>query len=142
MKITIRAGILIVPLMVLVFAGFVPALSQREAPDLSDRKPYEKINEIRLLGSLTIEHYKLPNGLQVAIVRDTTTPIFTYQTWFKTGSADEAPGHQGLAHLFEHMMFRETTHHPMGEFDKFVNENGSSHRKGLALSHGSVPRMP
>ena len=35
---TIRAGILIVPLMVLVFAGFVPALSQREAPDLSDRK--------------------------------------------------------------------------------------------------------
>ena len=118
---SIRGGTLVLALLVFTI---MPALAQREAPDLSAKKPYEKIDEINLLGSLTIEHYKLPNGLQVAIVRDTTTPIFTYQTWFKTGSADEPPGHQGLAHLFEHMMFRETTHRPMGEFDKTVNENG------------------
>ncbi len=120
MKMIIRAGAFVLALAVLN----IHASAQHEAPDLSGKKPYEKINEINVLGSLTIKQYQLPNGLQVAIVRDTTTPIFTYQTWFKTGSADEAPGHQGLAHLFEHMMFRETTHRPMGEFNKFVNGNG------------------
>lgn len=124
MKMLIRAGTFVFSLAILTFYGSIHVSAQHEAPDLSVKKPYEKINEISLLGSLTIKNYRLPNGLQVAIVRDTTTPIFTYQTWFKTGSADEAPGHQGLAHLFEHMMFRKTTHRPMGEFDKFVNENG------------------
>lgn len=123
MKMMIRTGLFTLSLAILTCVGSIRASAQREAPDLPG-KPYEKINEINVLGSLTINQYQLPNGLQVAIVRDTTTPIFTYQTWFKTGSADESPGHQGLAHLFEHMMFRETTHRPMGEFDKFVNENG------------------
>ena len=124
MKILIRSGMLVLLLVFLICGGDRDALAQRETPGPAARKPYEKINEISLLGSLGIEHYQLPNGLQVAIVHDTTTPIFTYQTWFKTGSADETPGHQGIAHLFEHMMFRQTTKHPMGEFDRFVNENG------------------
>lgn len=85
---------------------------------------YRKVNEIKLLGNLSIQQYQLKNGLQVAIVVDTTTPIFTYQTWFKTGSADEPAGKQGLAHLFEHMMFRKTTNREMGEFDRLVNANG------------------
>ncbi len=109
---------------VLLLLPAIIAISQDKLPAVSPKHDYKKINELNLLGSLTIVHYQLANGLQVAIVRDTTTPVFTYQTWFKTGSADEAPGRQGLAHLFEHMMFRETKNHPMGEFDKFVNENG------------------
>ncbi len=87
---------------------------------------YRQIDEIPLIGNLTIRQYELSNGLQTAIVVDRTTPIFTYQTWFKTGSADEPPGHQGLAHLFEHMMFRKTTRREMGEFDRCVNSNGGT----------------
>lgn len=82
--------------------------------------------EIPLLGNLSIRKYELSNGLQVAIVVDATAPIFTYQTWFKTGSADEPAGRQGLAHLFEHMMFRKTTRRAMGEFDRAVNSNGGT----------------
>lgn len=89
-------------------------------------EPYRKINEIKLIGNLAVQHYELSNGLQVAIVVDPTTPIFTYQTWFKTGSADEPAGRQGLAHLFEHMMFRETKNRKMGEFDREVNGNGAT----------------
>jgi len=84
------------------------------------------IDEIPLIGNLSIKRFRLGNGLLVAIVVDTTAPIFTYQTWFKTGSADEAPGRQGLAHLFEHMMFRKTSRRPMGEFDRLVNSNGGT----------------
>ncbi len=87
---------------------------------------YSHLDTIRLLGNLNIERYTLKNGLQIAIVVDPSTPIFTYQTWFKTGSADEPAGRQGLAHLFEHMMFRKTTTRAMGEFDRQVNINGGT----------------
>ncbi|HTX18861.1 MAG TPA: pitrilysin family protein [Bacteroidota bacterium] len=85
-----------------------------------------KLDNIPLLGNLSVERFQLGNGLSVGIVPDTTTPIFTYQTWFKVGSADEAPGRQGLAHLFEHMMFRETSTRAMGEFERIVNQNGGT----------------
>lgn len=81
---------------------------------------------IPLIGSLSIEHYELSNGLQVAIVPDPTVPIFTYQTWFKVGSADEQAGRQGLAHLFEHMMFRKTRNREMGVWERQVNVNGGT----------------
>jgi len=88
--------------------------------------PYHQLEEIPLLGNLTVKQFALDNGLRVAIVVDATTPIFTYQTWFKVGSADEPAGRQGLAHLFEHMMFRKTSRHDMGEFERIVNNNGGT----------------
>ena len=87
---------------------------------------YQQLEEIPLLGNLTVKQFVLTNGLRVAIVVDATTPIFTYQTWFKVGSADEPAGRQGLAHLFEHMMFRKTSHYEMGEFERIVNNNGGT----------------
>ncbi len=101
-------------------------MTQEMISEIETTARYREMGEIKLLGNLTIEHYELPNGLQAAIVVDRTTPIFSYQTWFKTGSADEPAGHQGLAHLFEHMMFRKTTNHEMGDFDRLVNSNGGT----------------
>lgn len=48
------------------------------------------------------------NGLTVLFVEDHTAPVVTYATWFKVGSAWEKPGATGIAHLFEHMMFKGT----------------------------------
>lgn len=87
---------------------------------------YRRLEDISLLGNLAINQYQLVNGLLVAIVVDPTTPIFTYQTWFNVGSADEPAGRQGLAHLFEHMMFRKTASRGMGEFERIVNNNGGT----------------
>jgi zinc protease len=87
---------------------------------------YRRLEDISLLGNLAINQYQLANGLLVAIVVDSTTPIFTYQTWFNVGSADEPAGRQGLAHLFEHMMFRKTATRGMGEFERIVNNNGGT----------------
>ncbi len=84
------------------------------------------IDTIPLIGSLNVQHFLLDNGLNVAIAEDSTTPIFTYQTWFRAGSADEIPGKQGLAHLFEHMMFRKTSRRDMGEWERHVNINGGT----------------
>jgi zinc protease len=84
------------------------------------------VKAIPLIGSLSVQQYVLENGLQIAVVEDPTAPIFTYQTWFRVGSADEKPGHQGLAHLFEHMMFRKTKKREMGEWERQVNINGGT----------------
>lgn len=59
---------------------------------------------------------KLSNGLQVVMVEDHTVPVISYQTWFKVGSVDEKPGYTGMAHLFEHLMFKGTPKYPEKQF--------------------------
>ncbi|MCX6137168.1 MAG: pitrilysin family protein [Ignavibacteriales bacterium] len=87
---------------------------------------YEFVAEYPLVGSLRAQRFRMANGLSVAVVEDHTTPIFAYQTWYKVGSADEPAGRQGLAHLFEHMMFRKTSRRNTGVFDQEVNFSGGS----------------
>ena len=48
---------------------------------------------------------RLPNGLTVLTLEDHATPVVSFQMWVKVGSRDEAR-YTGLAHLFEHMMFK------------------------------------
>lgn len=114
--------------MILLCLGGQQISAQDTDPGTWEKEAYRQVNDITLLGNLSIKHYQLDNGLQVAIVVDTTTPIFTYQTWFKTGSADEAAGHQGLAHLFEHMLKHKTRDRDTGEFVRLYNLNGGTGR--------------
>jgi zinc protease len=48
----------------------------------------------------------LPNGLNVVLLEDHSTPIVHLQIWYHVGSKNERPGRTGFAHLFEHMMFK------------------------------------
>jgi zinc protease len=48
----------------------------------------------------------LPNGLQVVLLEDHSTPIVHAEIWYHVGSKNERPGRTGFAHLFEHMMFK------------------------------------
>ena len=47
----------------------------------------------------------LDNGLTVLTLEDPSTPVVSFQMWVKAGSRDESRV-TGLAHLFEHMMFK------------------------------------
>ncbi len=49
----------------------------------------------------------LDNGLTLLTLEDRATPAASLQVWVKVGSGDEAR-YTGIAHLFEHMMFRGT----------------------------------
>lgn len=73
---------------------------------------------------LTVRHHRLPNGLDLLLVRDPAAPIFAYQTWFRVGSRHERDGITGIAHLFEHLMFNQTESHPPGEFDRLIEMAG------------------
>jgi len=48
----------------------------------------------------------LPNGLTLILHEDHSTPIVNVQVWYHVGSKNERPGRRGLAHLFEHLMFK------------------------------------
>lgn len=47
----------------------------------------------------------LENGLKVHLLEDHHTPVVAFQVWVNAGSADES-FYTGIAHLFEHMMFK------------------------------------
>ncbi len=55
---------------------------------------------------LQYESITLPNGLQVILSEDHSTPIVHLALWYHVGSKNEKPGRTGFAHLFEHMMFK------------------------------------
>ena len=80
---------------------------------------------------IQFEKYKLPNGLEVILHEDHSTPIIAVDTWYHVGSGDEQVGRTGFAHLFEHIMFMGSEHVPVGAFDQLLesagaNNNGST----------------
>ena len=52
-----------------------------------------------------IAQRRLDNGVRVLSSHDPAAPGVAINLWYRVGSADEAPGSSGFAHLFEHLMF-------------------------------------
>lgn len=81
--------------------------------------------------SVPFTQFKLPNGLNVILHRDTSVPVVSVNVWYHVGSGHERPGRTGFAHLFEHVMFEGSMHVPEGSFDTWLeaaggNNNGST----------------
>jgi zinc protease len=80
----------------------------------------------------------LPNGLKLVIVKDSSSPTFAYQTWMNVGSRNEVVGKTGLAHLFEHLMFKGTTHHKDGQFDSLLEAAGVEDENAFTTNDHTV----
>jgi zinc protease len=72
----------------------------------------------------SVTQFTLPDGLQVVVIPDHRAPVVTQMVWFKVGAMDDPPGHSGLAHFFEHMMFRGTKANPGSTFSRLIAKNG------------------
>ncbi|MFI3178995.1 MAG: pitrilysin family protein, partial [Methylococcaceae bacterium] len=66
----------------------------------------------------------LSNGLKVLVKEDHRSPVAVSQVWYKVGSSYEPGGITGISHMLEHMMFKGTDKHPVGEFSRIIAENG------------------
>jgi zinc protease len=87
--------------------------------------------------------FTLPNGLKVVVIPDHRTPVVTQMIWYKVGSADETPGKSGLAHFLEHLMFKGTSKHPVGEFSKTVLRIGGNENAFTSTDYtGYFQRVP
>ncbi len=72
----------------------------------------------------TVTEKTLENGLKILVQEDHRSPVVVSQVWYKVGSSYEMNGTTGVAHMLEHMMFKGTDKHPMGEFSRIIAENG------------------
>ena len=77
------------------------------------------------------ETFKLDNGLTVVVHEDHKAPIVAVNLWYHVGSKNEKPGRTGFAHLFEHLMFQKSEHHPDEFFRPFelvgaTEQNGTT----------------
>ena len=73
---------------------------------------------------LDIKKNVLDNGLTILTCEDKSAPTISYMTFINAGSREEKPGTTGLAHIFEHMMFRGTKEYP--DYDKAVTSFGAN----------------
>lgn len=70
------------------------------------------------------ETYRLANGLEIVVVKNTLTPAVASMVWYKVGAMDEPAGKTGLAHFLEHMMFKGTETVPEGTFSALIASRG------------------
>lgn len=70
------------------------------------------------------ETFTLNNGLQVLVITDRRAPVVTHMVWYRVGAADEPRGASGIAHFFEHLMFKGTREIAPGEFSRTIARNG------------------
>jgi predicted Zn-dependent peptidase len=71
-----------------------------------------------------VEYYRLQNGLRVVLSHEPSVPTATIAMYYHIGFRIEPRDRTGFAHLFEHLMFQETTNLAKGEADRIVSGNG------------------
>src|SRR5262249_1342881 len=89
------------PLVIATSAALVAGVPLRS--QAADRAPQ--------IPELKVEKSTLPNGLEVILHEDHTTPVVGVNLWYKVGSKNEKTGRTGFAHLFEHLMFQGSKNH-------------------------------
>lgn len=75
---------------------------------------------------LSIRDSVLENGLRVIICPDAGAPTVTVTVMYRVGSHDEAGLKTGLAHLFEHLMFDNTSTGMEKQYDTYCTVAGGS----------------
>ncbi len=92
-------------------------------------------------------HYdRLDNGMEIVVIPNHRAPVVHHMVWYKVGAADEEWGKSGLAHLFEHLMFRGTETLADGEFSKtiaalggrdnaFTTQDSTAYHQSISVEH-------
>ncbi len=76
------------------------------------------------LAEQPVTSFQLPNGMDVVVIEDHRAPVVNHMVWYRVGSADDPRGRTGIAHFFEHLMFKATDDMEDGAFSKIVAANG------------------
>lgn len=73
---------------------------------------------------MTAVRYQLPSGLRVVLQENHAAKVVAFQAWVAVGSADEPPELAGIAHVFEHMLFKGTARRGVGQIAHEVEAAG------------------
>jgi zinc protease len=94
---------------------------------------------------IDLKEWRLPNGLQVLYSPHRRVPAVTVQVWYRVGSKDEPSAVRGMAHLFEHMMFKGSRRVPPEQHARLIQalggENNAFTSEDVTAYHNTVPRQ-
>ncbi len=76
--------------------------------------------------NIEYEKYKLANGLEVILHKNSNSSLVAVNLWYKVGSANDSKGKTGIAHLFEHMMFQGSQNVPKEMHFRYIQEAGGT----------------
>jgi zinc protease len=77
-----------------------------------------------VLAEEPVTTFTLDNGLNVVVIEDHRAPVVVQMIWYRVGAADEPPGHSGIAHFLEHLMFKGTEKVAPNAFSGIVEAQG------------------
>ena len=85
-----------------------------------------------------LHRFRLGNGLRVLAAPDHSAPVVSVAVLYDVGHRSEPEGREGLAHLFEHLMFQGSENLPKLAHARYVNAcggsfNGTTHRDHTAF---------
>ena len=66
---------------------------------------------------------------------DFSTPLVSLHQWFAVGSRHERPGMTGMAHFFEHLMFKGTSRYSGHDFEHLIQANGGTNNAFTSLDY-------
>lgn len=127
-KATLKKCVLFFSLsFLLVFSGNA-LLAQKSTAEITANKIENKktvsskpISSKPIFGA---QSFTLENGLMAVWVPNHRSPVAHHMIWYKVGAADEDVGKSGIAHFFEHLMFKGTPKYPDAVFSKTINAIG------------------
>ncbi len=92
-----------------IATGLVAVGVAVQAEDANTKSPAGDVAGAKYVSTIEgISEYRLPNGLQVLLVPDSSKPTVTVNMTVLVGSRQEGYGEAGMAHLLEHMLFKGT----------------------------------
>lgn len=109
--ITRKSGWMSIGLLIIFLAFAWPIAAQESTAEVHPPK-------------LDFTAHRLANGLEVVLLEDHAVPVINVQIWYHVGAKDEAPGHTGFAHLFEHLMFKGSAHVASEEHSRIIEAIG------------------
>ena len=71
-----------------------------------------------------VEVYENDNGHKIVLAHKEGNMV-NVSSWVKTGSINEDSHNNGISHFLEHLMFKGTHTHKVGEFDKILESKGA-----------------
>lgn len=81
-------------------------------------------NQMPMIMEQMVKRHILSNGLNILLIPSKRSPVVALQGWVKYGAADETDDIAGVAHLFEHLLFKGTENRAVGQIAQEIEGLG------------------
>jgi len=127
-KLLFSLALLVVPIVLGAFPEMATTVPVTEADRALRREIIDSLKG-------RIQRYTLANGMTVIVIPAANTNVVSVGAFVRVGSTDEQPGQWGLAHILEHMVFKETKARREGDIERLAKKFASRYNAHTSHDH-------